>query len=215
MRYRLLLLALACASAACTPRTIVITKPAVAMQPIDPGQAWRDAATAQDAALIERTREAIGGAVGRAGPRRLAALGRPSELFEPDAGLDHPELPPGSYDCRIVRIEASGTTRAFPPQFCFVGGEPDKRQSFGKQTGSDLPQGWLFRDSDRRLVFLGALQRRPGSATIAYGETPERNLVGVAERIGPFRWRITLPRDGGSALWLYELTPVPADRQPK
>ena len=109
---------------------------------------------------------------------------------------------------------AAGRARAFPEQFCFVGGEADGRLSFNKQTGSDLPNGWLYPDEKDRYIFLGAQQRKPGDNSIPYGAERSRDLAGVIERVGPFRWRLVMPRTTPRALWVYELTPVPAAQQP-
>jgi hypothetical protein len=132
-------------------------------------------------------------------------------LLQPGAALDHPALSPGSYMCRAVRVERA-RLRSFPSQFCFVRGEAGGRLSFNKQTGTDLPNGWLYADGDTRSVFLGAQQRRAGENSLGYGTDRAADRVGVIERIGPFRWRLVMPRP--NELWIYELTPVPAEQQP-
>ena len=114
---------------------------------------------------------------------------------------------------RIGKGAGRDRVRAFPAYFCYVHAE-DKGLSFAKQTGSDLPSGYLYADGDKRYVFLGARQRRPGDVSLGYGVDAGRDVVGVVERVGAFRWRLVVPRDGGDALDVYELTPVPADRQP-
>src|SRR3546814_14937312 len=72
-----------------------------------------------------------------------------------------------------------------------------KGLSFTKQSGSDLPAGYLYADGERRYVFLGARQDAPGDVSLGYGVDPERDVAGVVERVGPFRWRLVAPRDGG------------------
>ncbi|MGK6320635.1 DUF4893 domain-containing protein [Sphingomonas sp. DT-204] len=198
----------ACASSTTRSRAIVAIDPA----PATPG--WRDTADPADAAALDSLpalwSEALTAPAKRG--QRAAAMGD-AALLDPKAALDHPALPPGSYTCRVVRVER-GRTRGFPPQFCFVGGEADGRLSFNKQTGSDLPNGWLYADENDRYVFLGAQQRKPGDNSIAYGTDRSRDVAGVVERVGSFRWRLVVPRSKPKALWIYELTPVPAERQP-
>jgi len=179
-------------------------------------QAWHDAITSGDAALIESLPAIWSRVLASAKRRSGGAIADEGALLEPDAALDHPELPPGSYRCRVVRIGKSAGRRryvSFPQRFCFVKAE-DKGLSFVKQTGSDLPSGYLYADGDRRYVFLGARQDRPGDVSLGYGVNADRDVAGVVERVGAFRWRLVAPRDGGEGLDIYELTPVPTDQQP-
>ncbi len=211
MRRPALILALTGALAACTPASRPGPRAVVEVPPAD--QPWRAIAEAEDGAIID----GFAGVWTRAtqGPLRVRnAIAAEGPLLDAGAGLDHPALPPGSYNCRAVRIERGRLTE-FPPQFCFVRGESGGRLSFNKQTGSDLPNGWLVPDRGTRYIFLGAQQRRPGDNGMAYGTDRRSDRIGVAERIGPFRWRLAMPRDGGSSLWVYELTPVPVERQPE
>lgn len=202
-------LALIGALAACAPvhgprPTAIIEKPPT-------GESWREAAAVEDATTIDgfaaRWTRALA-----VPPRARRAVVAEGALLDPAATLDHPALSPGSYNCRVVRIEG-GRVTGFPQQFCFVRGESDGRLSFNKQTGSDLPNGWLYPDGDARYIFLGAQQRRAGENSLAYGSDRARDRIGIVDRIGPFRWRLAMPREGG-ALWVYELTPVPIERQP-
>ena len=179
-------------------------------------QAWRGAITPADTALIENLPAIWSRVLASADRRSGGAIADEGALLDPDSALDHPELPPGSYRCRVVRIgKGAGHRRfvAFPPYFCYVKAE-DQGLSFAKQTGSDLPSGYLYADGDKRYVFLGARQDRPGDVSLAYGDDADRDVVGVVERVGAFRWRLVAPRDGGEGLDIYELTPVPADQQP-
>jgi hypothetical protein len=40
-------------------------------------------------------------------------------------------------------------------------------------------------------------------------------MVGVVERVGGFRWRLAVAGADARQLDIYELTPVPADQQPR
>jgi hypothetical protein len=157
-------------------------------------------------------------------PHRFQPLiTREGDLLAPDAGRDHPTLPPGSYRCRLVKLTQPAGPKAqqrelpvksFPDYFCYIRGEENNELSFTKQTGTELPSGSLNKDGDRRMVLVGARQREAGDISLAYGTEPDRNVVGVVERIGPFRWRLVLPwRGARQGLDIYELTPVPIAQQ--
>jgi hypothetical protein len=127
---------------------------------------------------------------------------------------------------------------AFRPFTCFVAVESDQLVLM-KATGSRLPGGRLWDEGadmataasatpgatqgagladiaaapgrDQRLVFLGATADRPGAAAPAYGAAADRDRAGILERVGEFRWRLTLPWvAGGPPIELLELTPDPA-----
>lgn len=183
-----------------------------------PDPAWRAEVTAQDAARITAL-PATWQAALSAVPRRYAPMvAKEGDLMVPDAGREHPAPPPGSYRCRLVKIGPAARreppVRSFPDFFCYVRAEANGGLSFAKQTGTELPGGWLHPDNDRRLVLVGARQHEAGETKLAYGAEPERDVIGVVERIGPFRWRLTLPwREGRPGLDLYEMTPVPVEQQ--
>lgn len=179
--------------------------PAVIAQP-----GWRDTATQEDTARIDglpgQWSRAISGVPTRM-RSRVAAEGR---LLEPGAALEAPTLTPGSYHCRLIRLGGRRGVASYAPDFCYIENSGGKL-SFTKQTGQNLPGGWLFADGDKRLVFLGT--RRPPTAVAAppYGEEATRDVAGVIERVAPFRWRMVLPKAGGDGdLDIYELTPAVA-----
>jgi hypothetical protein len=59
------------------------------------------------------------------------------------------------------------------------------------------------------MVFLGSLAPGRG-APIAYGENRARDVAGLFERIGPFRFRLVIPaRDAAPRLDVFELVPAP------
>lgn len=171
-------------------------------------QGWETSATpagrasiAALPALWDRARAAV--------PRRLAAkLKQEGPLVEPGAALEAPTLPPGPYHCRLVRFGGRAGLASFAPDFCYVEVSKDSL-AFTKQTGTNLPSGWLFPDTDHRQVFLGTF-KAPGTAPAArYGDDPARDVAGVVERVAPFRWRLVLTRAGqGAMLDVYELVPV-------
>mgnify|MGYP003585269188 CR=1 FL=1 len=142
-----------------------------------------------------------------------AARSAEGALLEPGAALDHPELSPGSYNCRVIRLgRRAGTRRmrSFPTHFCHVGAA-NGGLNFTKQTGSDLPAGHLYK-TEKRYTFVGALQRAHGDNSLVYGTDQACDVAGGVERVGPFRWRMVVPM-GEQDLDILELTPVPVERQ--
>ena len=172
------------------------------------GPEWQSIATPADQALIAGLDAAwttARAAVKGRAARRLASEG---PLMDPHAALDLPAMSPGPYRCRLVRLGGRRGYETYAPDFCFVDGD-GKGVSLTKQTGDNLPGGWLHADSDRRLVFLGSLRERGESAAPPYGGTPARDIAGVVERVGQFRWRLVLTKAGrGALLDVYELVPV-------
>ncbi|CAN5123740.1 hypothetical protein BH10PSE13_BH10PSE13_20900 [soil metagenome] len=183
-----------------------------------PEPGWRAEVTPEDEARISGLPATWRAALAGIARRYAPAVAKEGDLLVADAGRDHPAPPPGSYRCRLVKVgpgaRRESPVRNFPDFFCYVRAEAGGGLSFTKQTGTDLPGGWLRPDGDRRLILVGARQHGVGDATLAYGIEPERDVIGVVERIGPFRWRLTLPwRVGPTGLDVYEMTPVPTDQQ--
>ncbi|WP_375403141.1 DUF4893 domain-containing protein [uncultured Sphingomonas sp.] len=201
MRRAAFALALSLVTGACATRPLAVVDVEPVVEAIELKE-WEKTVTPADrarlAALPEQWRRARA-VVPRRAARKLAAEG---PLVDPAVALDLPTPPPGPYHCRLVRFGARAGIATFPPDFCYVetsaGG-----LSFTKQTGGNLPQGWLHEDSAKREVFLGTAG--PGR----YGDDPARDVAGVVERVSPFRWRLALTRAGrGSVLDVYELVPV-------
>jgi hypothetical protein len=191
-----------CAATSHRPRASAASAPLV----VNPG--WTAAVTPPDKARLDTLADTWLRA--RAGvPRRLAAkLEAEGALVRPDAALDLPSLPPGPYYCRLVRLGGRLGLATFKPDFCIVDGTTHKL-SFTKQSGTSLPGGWLFPDTDKRQVFLGTFRPATSRAAPPYSKDPARDVAGVVERVGPFRWRLVLTRAGqGALLDVYELVPV-------
>lgn len=177
--------------------------------------AWLGIAQEDDVERLERLEaawdEALAAARRRYG-RQIAAEGA---LLDPEAALPRAAPPPGSYRCRMIRIGATGRrTRpftAYRPFFCHVGVEGDLL-SLTKQTGSQRPGGYLHVDRDDRLIFLGSLALGSEDVPLPYGEDPERDMIGLFERVGPFRYRLVVPWPrADSRLDVFELVPAIPD----
>lgn len=183
-------------AAACAP---MATPPPAPLAEVTVGEelAWHSIATAEDRQRIDRVDEAWSQAAAQIGQRRLArALADEGPLLEPGSALPRPAPPPGPYVCRMLKLgtqaRRGATLAAYRPFFCYVEAEDDLL-TFVKQTGSQRPAGRFYADAgEGRLIFLGTLGRG-GERQYAYGETPDRDLAGIVERVGPFRYRIVIP----------------------
>lgn len=205
------------ALAGCAGKHQATPGPAVAVAPAPPQAAWRGIALPEDADAIDTLEATWEAAIAEVPKRGRATLAAEGPLVERAAALDHPALPPGAYKCRLIRVgegAGRGGVTTFPSFFCNVasGGE-DGALSFSKQTGSDLPAGWLHADEADRYVFLGARQAKPGDTSLRYGTDRARDVAGVVQRIGAFRWRLAVP-SAPKGVEIYELTPVPPEAQP-
>jgi len=180
---------------------------------------WKQVATAADEDRLNRIEQAWSSAL--ADVRRSTAsaeLRKEGVLLKPDSALPRPAPTPGSYNCRLIKLgkatAASKPYESFKPFFCYVEVEGDLL-TIVKQTGSQRPAGRLWEDDDlNRLIFLGSLALGSEDQPVGYGDDPKRDMAGVFQRIGPFRWRLVIPwPQSTSKLDVFELTPVA--NQPK
>jgi hypothetical protein len=181
---------------------------ATAIVEVAPDAAWKAVATPADRLRIDALPGLWGHAI--AGLRKPARTILASEgaLLDPAGAKDLPALPPGPYRCRLLRFDARGGLVGFKPDFCVVTGDA-KGIALTKQTGSNLPGGWLHPDGDHRLIFLGGVRGAAEDVPPAYGTDAATDVAGVVERIDAFRWRLTLTHAGkGALLDVYELVPV-------
>ena len=174
---------------------------------------WRSIAAADDVGRIDGLARAWTQARDRAAAAGFArALAREGALLDPDAAQSMPAPTPGSYLCRLIRF-APPTPRgaaltSYRPFFCYVGSDGEAL-SIVKQTGTQRPSGYLWVDrAPSRLVFLGSMAEDPDDPTLPYGADRRRDLVGVFERVGDFRFRLVVPSPrSGAILDVYELVP--------
>ena len=195
-------------------------RPQITAEPQTKADVWRGIATDADKSRIARLGLAWQEALQEA--RRVSAREVDAEgpLLGPRAALPRPAPTPGSYYCRLIKLgiasEAAGSSafQKFKPFFCYVEVEGDLL-TIVKQTGSQRPAGRLWEDDKPdRLIFLGSLALGDEQQPVAYGEDPKRDMAGVLERIGPFRWRLVIPwPQSSSKLDVFELKPV--EQQPQ
>lgn len=183
-------------------------------------EAWKGVATAEDEDRIARLGLAWQDALSDAQRTNAGDIRREGKLLLPRAALPRPEPTPGSYNCRLIKLGRAvlggKSYETFKPFFCYVEVEDDLL-TIVKQTGSQRPAGRLWKDDDAtRLIFLGSLALGNVDQPLAYGDDPKRNMAGVIERIGPFRWRLVIPwPQSTSKLDVFELTPVDFASQPQ
>jgi hypothetical protein len=187
-------------------------KPAESRQSVvvEKAEAWRSVASERDAAaldgLADRWRAAL--AAGRAAnlSRRIAAEG---ELLAPETRLARAAPAPGAYRCRYVRPGGRKWVSSVQG-FCYVGVEEGQltlaTELRGLRFGGYL---WELKGGER-LVFLGGAVPSGSRTAPAYGENPSLDAAGLVERIGDFRYRLTLPEPApGAGLTVVELVAAP------
>ena len=188
-------------------------RPVITAEPSTKADVWEGIATAADKDRISRLGIAWQEALQEARKTSAKDIEDEGALLRPRAGLPRPAPTPGSYNCRLIklgRVSAKGPSfERFKPFFCYVEVEGDLL-TIVKQTGSQRPAGRLWEDDrPERLIFLGSLALGEEDQPLAYAEDPKRDMAGVFERIGPFKWRLVIPwPQSNSKLDVFELTPV-------
>ena len=194
------------------PRAIVTAEPQTK------ADVWKGIATEADRTRIAGLADAWQKALADARKGHSRDVAAEGALVDPAAALPRPAPTPGSYYCRLIKLgkatEKAPAFEKFKPFFCYVEVEGDLL-TIVKQTGSQRPAGRLWEDDNAdRLVFLGSLALGDEQQPLAYGEDPKRDMAGVLERIGPFRWRLVIPwPQSTSKLDVFELKPV--EQQPE
>ncbi|MDO9338768.1 MAG: DUF4893 domain-containing protein [Caulobacter sp.] len=162
---------------------------------------WRKVAGAEDQDRIARLYGAWGAALNEANVDYGAMIDSHGMLLVPKAALAGALQPgPGTYRCRTIKLgsmDGKGLAYVDYPWFkCSIELTPGGDLILTKTTGSQRLRGLLYPDGSgqNRLVFIGAQAwgaDEKGFPT--YGQMPERDQVGVFERIGTDRWRLALP----------------------
>lgn len=161
---------------------------------------WREIVSADDASRLGRLDQAWRLARAEAEDKGFAAeVEALGPLVDPNAGLaDRLQPAPGDYRCRTIKLGSNGPGGLgyleYPWFRCTVELTPGGDLVLTKTTGSQRTRGLLYPDTERRLVFVGAQawgMDETGWPT--YGQMPERDQLGVFERIGPERWRLVIP----------------------
>jgi hypothetical protein len=176
--------------------------------------AWRKVATADDAGRIERLSSAWNEALADARKGGFTRqLNAERDLLKPEAGLARASPPPGSYRCRVIKLGAvKPGARAFTahkPFFCHIGVSQDQL-SITKQTGTQRPGGYLWdTEASSRMIFLGSMALGNEDNPLPYGQNAARDMAGVFERYGDYRYRLVVPWPRqDSKLDIFELIPI-------
>lgn len=173
---------------------------------------WRSVAREEDRRRLRNWREAWIEALADARTGgHSAEVASEGALLEPDSALPSLAPPPGDYDCRTIKLGAASEGLlhyvAYPAYRCRIRREGDAL-TLVKLDGSQRPVGRLYADSERRMVFLGAMQLGDERRAYQYGVDRDRDLAGVLERVGERRWRLVFPYPRfESLLDAIELTP--------
>jgi hypothetical protein len=181
----------------------------VSIDPMPPA-GWRGIASHQDQAAIDTLPQRWQTALDLAKRRFPTRLKAEGPLVDLAAARPWPQLTPGTYWCRRVRLGGTAGYVASRADRCDVGGDKD-RQSLTKLEGAVLPGGWLYTDDKpNRLIFLGALRLRLSDAAPGYGTVAGRDVIGLIERVAPFRWRFVAVGAGTpqDQIELYDLQPL-------
>ena len=176
---------------------------------------WYAVASAEDVQRLQRIDDAWRQALAETRAKGFVkAVEDEGELLKPGAALPRPAPTPGPYRCRTIKLgtlNGRGTPfNSYKPFACYVEVEKDLL-TIVKQTGTQRPAGRLYADTnDKRLIFLGTLALGTEDAPLPYGERADRNMAGIMERVGPFRFRLVVPWPRyESKLDVIELIPVP------
>jgi hypothetical protein len=195
-------------------------KPSVEIGAPSKADVWMHVATPADQNRLARLGLAWQQALDDARKTNAGDIRREGKLLMPRAALARPAPTPGSYNCRLIKLgkanDKSKAYESFKPFFCYVEVDEDLL-TIVKQTGSQRPAGRLWEDDDAtRLIFLGSLALGDEQQPVAYSDDPKRDMAGVIERIGPFKWRLVIPwPQSTSKLDVFELTPVDFAQQPQ
>lgn len=177
-----------------------------ATAPVDGGlqggtDQWKTVASADDQDRLARLDDAWKQALREANNEFGAQLDALGMLAVQDAALEALPLQPGpgKYRCRTIKIGTiiDGLKYVAYPWFtCTVELTPGGDLILTKTTGSQRTQGLIYPDpaNPKRLIYVGAQAWGDTETTFpAYGAQPERDQVGVIERIGNGRWRMVVP----------------------
>ena len=174
---------------------------------------WRLVATEGDRERLREWRQAF--VEGLAAARRgghAADIAREGALLQPDAALAGAGIPNGLYRCRVIKVGAKSEGLlnyiAYPAFRCRVS-PSNALQNLTKLTGSQRQAGKIYPFDQMRQVFLGTIVLGDEQGALRYGQDQTRDIAGFIERIGPYRWRLVMPRPHfESQLDVLELVPA-------
>lgn len=181
---------------------------------VDPRADWHHFVTDADRDRLRLWHDTWSSAMTKAkGAGAGPAIDAQGELFDPDKALANGATPPpGDYHCRVFKLGANGPAAhdftTLPAQDCRIQSDGTVSR-LDYLTGVQRPAGQIYTDTPGRSVFLGTMVLSDETSAMAYGRDTSRDMAGFVERIGPKRWRLTLPSPRfESLLDVVELTPA-------
>lgn len=174
---------------------------------------WKVAVTSRDMDRIRNWRTAFVKAIDQARAKgNGASMARETVLLDPDASIGGAVPVAGLYRCRTIRI--GGLTApayvVFPKTGCAITDEGEVA-GFANSGGMQRTAGLIFKNDDKRAIFLGTMMIGDERRAIDYGRDAMRDMAGAVEQIGPQRWRLILPFPSfGSMIEVVEIVPVAA-----
>ena len=125
------------------------------------------------------------------------ALRRLGPVADPRVDFSRPQPTPGAYQCRTIKLGAASEGMlpyiAYGWFRCTVTLTPGGDLILRKTTGSQRPVGLICPDGRRTARFVGVLELGTETRTPRYGADPERDMIGLVQRVGDERWRIAFP----------------------
>lgn len=125
-------------------------------------------------------------------------LRRLGPVADPRVDLNRPQPTPGRYLCRTIKLGAAQDGMlsyiAYGWFRCQVTLSPGGDLELRKLRGSQRPVGLICPTGERRTArFVGVLELGTETRTPRYGADPDRDLVGLVQRVGDERWRVAFP----------------------
>ncbi|WEK43074.1 MAG: DUF4893 domain-containing protein [Candidatus Sphingomonas colombiensis] len=188
------------------------TRPHATVETATPQPEWMQIATPAGLRSLDTLDARFARAINSLSRASTAKAVAEGALLDPQAAQLAPQLSPGPYHCRLIRLGGARGVQSFAPDVCYILADKDG-VAFSKSTGENRPEGYLYLDGDKRMVLLGTYRRVGEKARYRYGQDSSRDLVGLVERVSAFRWRVILDRaaGGGASLDVYEMVPVPPE----
>lgn len=178
-------------------------------QPDDSQPPWQSLITARDRGRLRDWRQAwIDGLTQARAAGFAITIDREGALLDPDGALNDPELVEGEYRCRTIKLGLSGTLgKAYSATDAVPCRVADRR--FELLGGPQRPAGRIWPYDGPRLLFLGSIALADERSSFAYARDPDRDALGLIERVGKARWRLVMPRPQWEAqIAVIEIVPV-------
>ncbi len=157
---------------------------------------WRAIIRPAELGRLDRLNDAWLQALREARAYKPDAVHGLGDLINPEAAQPGVTPPVGDYRCRTIKLGAKSDGMLAFVQYgwfkCRITQTP-KGLKLAKVSGSQRPSGLLFPDTGKRMILLGSISVGNEAAANSYGLHPDRDIVGVLERLDERRWRLAMP----------------------